>query len=98
MTGRPLVNDLEDAFVLIFFNPAVHHSFSVELELLELLEVTDVLTEGAPDVLSRAFLSLLCPTLSPTCHDKSAANMVTSSQRPCTGTVTKLDSTCSEGE
>lgn len=76
MTARPLVDDFEDAFDLILFNPAVHHSFSVEVELLELLEVTDVLIEG---VLSRAFLSLLCPTLSPTCHVKSAANMVTCS-------------------
>lgn len=74
MTGRPLVDDLDDVLALILFNPEVHHScLSVELELLEVVEV---LIEGAPDVRSRAFLSLRWPTLSPTCHVKSAANMV----------------------
>lgn len=75
MTGRPLIDDLDD-FALILFSPAVHHScLSVEPEP-ELLEVTEVLTEGVPDVRSRAFRSFRCPTLSPTCHDRSVANIV----------------------
>lgn len=74
MTGRPLPDGFGEALALILFSPDVHHScLSVELELLEVVEV---LMEGVPDVRSRAFLSLRWPTLSPTCQVRSAANMI----------------------
>lgn len=97
MTGRPFVDDFED-FALILFRPAVHHScLSVEPEP-ELLEVTEVLTEGVPDVRSRAFRSFRCPTLSPTCHDRSAANIVNRSSWGMCWVGHRLDSTSSGGE
>lgn len=96
VTGRALREDFEEAFALTFLSPEVHHCcLSVEPELLEVVEV---LTEGVPDVRSRAFRSLCSPTLSAFCHERSAANIVSRMCRLSEGTVTKLDSTGSGGE
>jgi hypothetical protein len=75
VSGRPFLDGFNP---LAFFRPEVHHSS--RSSMMELLELSELLSEGAPELLdlSLAILCLLSPTFSESgsTQDRSAENIL----------------------